>query len=880
MSKSKKIAILAIVAMVLMMLPVQLFAADTTDRISGADRIGTAIAIADAGWTSANTVILAPSANANLVDALAAAPLAGQENAPILLTDSAALNASVKAKIAALGAKKVILVGALSDGVKSEVAAISGVTVEVLKGASRWETASLINAKISSPAGTFVVGYNAIPDALSAASFAAKNKYQIVLADVNGAIPAGQSAAGTVYILGGPTLVKDITGATRIYGADRFATNKAVAEKLTYSFAKVYVANGISCVDALSVAPLAAQDSAFVALASATDVAAASVVNDKLAADFKVIAVGGTGAVSDAVKSKIGLSVTNPVTCAVTAKNYDDDTKDQYVAFTVNGQSTTVEALNALGWDLEFTAGPSKADVTSDTATVFADTTTGLLNDSIAPLDYYIQLTLTKGSDVVISAAQKVTVKNLNLVATGISDYTLSNDANGGTAFEMNSTKLVVGETATFEDITVTNGSDKEDITFTGDEYSLKTSDAGVISKTSNTITAQTPGSATITITYGNATKAISFTVVSDDREADKLQVKKASDGSVVTSLKIFANTGIVVKALDQYGDPMEGAVLDATVANYNILDVATETIVAGDMTLTIATPKVAGTTTITFTESGVKVGTFTVTVSTDADATKKTLELYKVDTDEKLDEMNTDLALVLEKGDFSTDTTIDISDDSYLVYQVKKTNADGVSLGNETLTYGTPVLSKAGVLDDVNSGVYNNRVVIVAGTKEGTATVKFTDSDGKLYTVKVTVVNQGYTIKSISLKTPTTSDYGKTYNYKSVLNYASTGNDPIITGITLEKAASQAIRLDLAGNTGNLYLDKDSNGLYGGDDEIVGSIVISATGTIAGATPPAAITDANLSYVTQASDDGTIIFKIFNAAGDIVASKSVTVEL
>jgi len=311
MTKSKKLAILALIAIVLTLLPVQLFAATTageSTRLFGADRIATSLAVSDAGWSTANTVVVAPADQANLVDALAAAPLAGQENAPILLTGKNSLDASVKAKITSLGAKKVYVVGAISSEVAAEIDAINGVTVETLKGSSRWETAKAINAKLTNPAGTFVVGYAALADALSVSAYAAANKYAIVLADVDGKIPAGQSALGSkTYLVGGSSLVADITGATRLAGADRFETNKKVMETLTFEYNKVYVANGYDnhLVDSLVAAPLAAKSKAGIVLASGSDVAAAGVINGKLSASSTVIALGGTGVVSDSVRDKV-----------------------------------------------------------------------------------------------------------------------------------------------------------------------------------------------------------------------------------------------------------------------------------------------------------------------------------------------------------------------------------------------------------------------------------------------------------------------------------------------------------------------------------------------------------------------------------------------
>jgi putative cell wall-binding protein len=78
----------------------------TTARLFGTDRVGTAVEVANAGWTKADPAILAPSADANLVDALATAPLAGK-TAPILLTDNNALTAATKDELVKLGIKNV-----------------------------------------------------------------------------------------------------------------------------------------------------------------------------------------------------------------------------------------------------------------------------------------------------------------------------------------------------------------------------------------------------------------------------------------------------------------------------------------------------------------------------------------------------------------------------------------------------------------------------------------------------------------------------------------------------------------------------------------------------------------------------------------------------
>ena len=320
MKRTKKaIATLTLMGMVATMVPLNAFAATgvTTDRISGTDRFGTAVNVAER-FVTANTAILAPAANANLVDALAAAPLAGKD-APILLTDNNTLTQATKDELIKLGVKKVYVVGAISEDVFNEVKAIFGVTEVVqLKGTDRIATAAKISAELTDIAGSFVVGYGALADALSVASFAAANNYSIIVADPDGSLPASEATYKglEVYTVGGSKLVADIEGATRLAGADRFATNKVVLDTLDYSYDKAYVANGTNAhlVDSLIASSLAGAANAPIILTDPTiygDVAAAA-IHAKLADNAVVVALGGDQVVTDATVVKVAYGITDP----------------------------------------------------------------------------------------------------------------------------------------------------------------------------------------------------------------------------------------------------------------------------------------------------------------------------------------------------------------------------------------------------------------------------------------------------------------------------------------------------------------------------------------------------------------------------------------
>ncbi|MDR1961021.1 MAG: cell wall-binding repeat-containing protein, partial [Gracilibacteraceae bacterium] len=377
MNKTKSIAILAVIAMLLMAVPAQLFAITSTLdslRLAGADRVGTALE-SSVGWTTADNVIVAPADQVNLVDSLSAAPLAGQEKAPILLTFKNSLDSAVKDRIVELSAKKAYVIGAVTDTVVEQLKTIPGLEVEVLRGANRWATSDAINAKLVGAAGTFVVGYNAIPDALSAASFAAANNYQIVLTDATGKVDPAK-LKGTTYLIGGTGVVQDISGvsATRLGGADRYATNSRVVEALAFDFNKVYVANGVSLVDALAASSLAALTRSPILLTNGSNIPALTnaAITEKVTAATAYVALGGTGAVSEGVMDSIGGS-SGPIvvnTVQGIEESFNVRSEGQYLGIRINNsQKVTAAQLDAAGYDVLFTAEYDVFDNSSESDT-------------------------------------------------------------------------------------------------------------------------------------------------------------------------------------------------------------------------------------------------------------------------------------------------------------------------------------------------------------------------------------------------------------------------------------------------------------------------------------------------------------------------------
>lgn len=218
-------------------------AAPYIERVSGSNRIETAIQISQTGWETAENVIVARADNP--ADALSSASLSGSIDAPILLTDPNTLQQNVIDEIRRLNAKNIYILGgtgAVSGRVELSLKSLG--KVKRLGGPTRFETASIINneAKTSLNTKAIVVSGYAAADALSAASNSANNRIPIYLSTKT-TIPVNLPAnVKEVTIYGGigvvgseveSLLTKKGIKVNRISGIDRYETNiKAADESL------------------------------------------------------------------------------------------------------------------------------------------------------------------------------------------------------------------------------------------------------------------------------------------------------------------------------------------------------------------------------------------------------------------------------------------------------------------------------------------------------------------------------------------------------------------------------------------------------------------------------------------------------------------------
>jgi len=323
MKKAKKaLASLAIASMALTMVPFNAFATGTIPtRIAGTTATQTAVAIADqTGWTG--TAILASSESYGMVDALTAGPLAFYLKAPIFLTGAGALDADTKAELTKLAVKTVYVTSGtavISQTVLNELTSM-GITVVPLGGVDKYETSVNIAKKMGGV--TKVAVANGLQDALSIASVASADNQPILLTDKDvvpasvSAYLAANSAITSSDVIGGTGIISDavkatLPSATRHAGNTAYDTNNQVIQDFAASltFGNVYIANGVTGIDALAGAPLAAQTKSAIELTDGTTVPAASVfVHSKMSANTVFTALGGAAVVPESIR--VGITTT------------------------------------------------------------------------------------------------------------------------------------------------------------------------------------------------------------------------------------------------------------------------------------------------------------------------------------------------------------------------------------------------------------------------------------------------------------------------------------------------------------------------------------------------------------------------------------------
>ena len=174
----------------------------TTDRVAGADRFATAVAVAKAMGYTGGPAFLASAFS--YPDALVAGPAAGMLKAPIFITDAGSLSAPTAAALQATPPSSLTVVG--GPAVVSDATYAAAGATRRIGGADRYETSTMVadaffpnaskvafangsswqDALVGAPAGA----KSGTPTLLLASPAAAGSTFAYVVAHINGQVQA------------------------------------------------------------------------------------------------------------------------------------------------------------------------------------------------------------------------------------------------------------------------------------------------------------------------------------------------------------------------------------------------------------------------------------------------------------------------------------------------------------------------------------------------------------------------------------------------------------------------------------------------------------------------------------------------------------------
>ncbi|MCM3087230.1 S-layer homology domain-containing protein [Bhargavaea ginsengi] len=534
----------------------------------------------------------------------------------------------------------------------------------------------------------------------------------------------------------------------------------------------------------------------------------------------------------------------------ITTAVIDDDLDGQFIEFTVNGQTVSVEELvNVYGYAVQFQANEEVfvEGATSETGEI--DEAAVAINDS-----FNVKVVLTKDGKVVQSPSATVQVVNLNATPE-IGGLALQN--NNGTTdtaaddFRLRSNTLVVGETATVVGVTSKTG---DIIAISGTPvYSSSNPAIATVNPETGAIRAIAPGKVTVTATAGNQSYSVTLDVTNTEREL-------ASVTSNPTSLNLAPGaTGTVfVTVRDQYGDVV--AIDDSA-----ILETASEGVTVGQVTQT-------------------SVGSATVAVTAGANTAAGDYTVYFRDADDEnllgtiavnVSTANTadPSATVLETAT-PTATSNLVVGGTPLTLNINQYTVDGGFVGIATAGYTVESADT-----DVATVTTENGVVTVNPVGAGEVDIVLKDARGTVVdTFRVNVTASPVFITGVEWnEAPTVIAANQEVGIEDVLTVVEVDGDDYVEGLELNTDTTSYVRINGNGNT--LYLDVNDNGSYTEATDII-------LGTLAVQADPASnftVTTANLrpAYTTASGDNGTLIFTLSDyATEDVIGSTTVNVNV
>jgi putative cell wall-binding protein len=290
------------------------------ERVGGADRVGTAVAISKKFFAGGADIVYIAT-DFDFADALVAGPPAGLDSAPVLLTAPNELPASVAAEIRRLRPTEIVIVGgtrAVSSRVQSQLTPLASAVTRI-GGVDRYATAALLSReRISGTGGTAYIATGLrYPDAVSAGVPAASIGAPILLV-AGDTVPAvttqelERRRTNSAVVVGGTAAVGAeafqqlravVTNVERISGADRYATSAAVARRGPQTPGAVFLVTGENFPDALAAVPAAIVGGNAMLLTRKTCLPATISTELRRLQPGLVYVIGGSAAITNAVRT-------------------------------------------------------------------------------------------------------------------------------------------------------------------------------------------------------------------------------------------------------------------------------------------------------------------------------------------------------------------------------------------------------------------------------------------------------------------------------------------------------------------------------------------------------------------------------------------------
>ncbi|MDI6712081.1 MAG: SpoIID/LytB domain-containing protein [Anaerosomatales bacterium] len=301
------------------------------ERVAGADRYATAVAISKRAFPTTSAAVVLASGE-QYADALAGSALAGAAKGALLLTQKAVLPDVVKAEVARLKPAKVYVLGGegavSADVVDAVRSAAPSAEVTRVAGADRYETAARVAvlARTLKPATkAFVASGETWADAAAVAPVAYRKGYPVLLVR-RASVPTAtaeflaDAKPAEVRIAGGTGVIDASLDAAiaaasggsvaRLAGDDRYATAAAVARWALgegFTMTEPHLATGLAYPDALAASQLAGSRGLPLLLMrrDAVPSGTAAILAEHRLAIAKLWLLGGFGAISDAGTSAL-----------------------------------------------------------------------------------------------------------------------------------------------------------------------------------------------------------------------------------------------------------------------------------------------------------------------------------------------------------------------------------------------------------------------------------------------------------------------------------------------------------------------------------------------------------------------------------------------